>query len=166
MADLFKAVEFSIGRHAYDTAFRETFPEKAQSFDYSLGPAREMMEEHQVDAVWMVSGYNLLPTVGAQLTDMTEILLALVTSYGGGHAPRILTKVEFRAALVDKNGLILFYYKDWPSAGGVRDPPFARGSESDMRGASDATAGDVRDPRFARALVRELLSNYRKAVAQ
>jgi hypothetical protein len=141
MADLFKAVEFGIGRHAYDTAFRETFPEKAHSFDYSLGPAREMMEEHRVDAVWMVSGYNLLPTGGAQLTDAKEILLAVAGAYGG-YAPLVLTKGEFRAALVDKSGSILFYYKDWPSS------------------------GDVRDPRFAQGLIRELLSNYRKAVAQ
>ena len=141
MADLLKAVEFSIGRHAYNTAFRETFPEKVQSFDYSLGAAREMMEEHQVDAVWIVSGYNLLPTGGAQLTDVKEILLGVAGSYGG-YVPLVLSKGEFRAALVDKSGPILFYYKDWPSS------------------------GDVRDPRLARDLIRELLSNYRKAVAQ
>ena len=99
-----------------------------------------MMEEQQIDAVWIVSGYNLLPTGGAQLTDVKEISLTLV--HGGSHNPRVLTKVEFRTALVDKSGSILFYYKDWPSS------------------------GDVRDPRFARGLIRELLSNYRKAVAQ
>lgn len=140
MADLFKVVEFSIGRHAYDNAFEETFPEKVHPFDYSLGAAREMMEEHQVDAVWIVSGYNLLPTTGAQLRDVNEIFHTLVSAMT--YSPRVLTKVEFRAALVDKSGPILFYYKDWPSP------------------------GDVRDPSFARGLVRELLSSYREAVSQ
>ena len=143
MADLFKAVEFSIGRHAYDNPFKETFSRKMQSFDYSLGPARQMMDERQVNAVWIVSGYTLLPTGGAQLTDVGEILLTLATSMSYmPHSPRILTKVEFRAALVDKSGAILFYYRDSPSP------------------------GDVRDPRFARGLVRELLSHYREAVPQ
>lgn len=139
MADLFKAVDFSIGRHAYDNAWKETFPEKVRSFDYSLGPAREMMEQHQVDAVWIVTGYNLLPTLGAQWTDAFNILLA-INPYSTG--PLVLTKVEFRAALVNKSGTILFYYKEWPFP------------------------GDLRDPNFARPLVRELLSEYRNAVAQ
>ena len=144
MADLFKAVEFSIGRHAYDNAFEEAFPGKVHAFDYSLGPAQEMMEEQQVDAVWIVGGYNLLPTTGAQLTDVKEIALTLTHALlsDAEHSPHVLMKVEFRAALVDKSGAILFYYRDWPSS------------------------GDVRDPSFARGLVRELLSHYREAVPQ
>lgn len=140
IADLSKAVDFSIGRHAYDNRFQETFREQVLSFDYSLGSTREMMERHQVDVVWVVTGYNLPPTPGRDaLAILLTILLNVMGPFPG---PMPVTKIEFRAALVDKSGTILFYYRDWPPS------------------------GDLRDPRFARERVRELLSEYRMAVAQ
>jgi len=162
IADLSKAVDFSIGRHAYANNMLETFREKEQPFDYSLGSAREMMERHQVDAVWVVTGYHVPLSLQPERPSRDPLEIAvrifaggvLAGPYGmyayqahqhlervGGDFP-VRIDVEFRAALVDKSGTILFYYRDWPSS------------------------GDLRDPRFARDRIRELLSEYRKAVAR
>ena len=162
IADLSKAVDLSIGRHAYANNTHETFREKEQPFDYSLGSAREMMERHQVDVVWVVTGYHVPLSLQPErpTRDPLEIAVRIFAvgvmggPYGisahqahqhlervGGDFP-VRVEVEFRAALIDKSGTILFYYRDWPSS------------------------GDLRDPRFARDLVRDLLSEYRKAVAQ
>ena len=172
MLDLYSAVDMSINRHAwedhgsfygevgvvhsppqaYDNLKEiEPFPGKARSFDYSLGPVREALERHQVDAVWIVTGFNLLPTTGAEVGDEAAYFFAFVGALAGANTnPSVLKKFELRAALVDKNGEIVFYaiLDKWnvPTEEGVKE--------------------DARNPRFARRYIRALLAEYRKAVAK
>jgi hypothetical protein len=169
-ADLFGAVDFSIGRHVYEDALKETFPEKVRVFDYSLGAAGETMERHRVDAVWFVTGTNLLPTVGTQIADAIEVLMAIAG--GIGRVPTFsssLMKLEFRAALVDKSGTVLFYCRVsetdlWQAAqdrdrvdpSRTREGPVPEGDDAFVR-------DDIRDPRIARRCVRALISEFRKA---
>ncbi len=172
MADLFSAVDFSIQRHVYDTNLKEMFPEKALSFDYSLGPAWEMMDRHQVDAVWIVTGFNLLPTTGAQVGDAVQHFVAILSALGGGPGVAFtLKKIELRAALVDKSGEIVFYTKldesNVPRAGRNADSLTVLHGEYTDQGAEEGSLKkDIRDPRVARQYIRALLSEYRKAVAQ
>lgn len=172
MLDIYSAVDVSIARHVYGD-WKEMFPEKARSFDYSLGPARELMERHQVDAVWIVTGFNLLPTMGAQWGDATGTFLEIMSALGGHGLPSVkLKKFEFRAALVDKSGEIVFYAKldesDVPQErqnAGQFDA--AQGERTTGQAAAEEPVKeDMRDPRFAGRYVRALLSEYRKAVAQ
>jgi hypothetical protein len=176
MLDLFSAVDFSIRRHVYSRGFGsvgdEPFPEKAPSFDYSLGPAREMMERHRVDAVWIVTGFNLLPTAGAKLGDAVTVLLSILSGLGGAPVPAlVLIKVELRAALVDKEGTILFYCKlneeDLPPA--AQNPGqfnISEGANTSRAAEEGPLEKDIRNPKTARQYIRALLSEYRKAVAQ
>lgn len=145
LADLFSAVDRSVRRHAYGE-MDEEFSERAASFDYSLGSAAELMERQKVDAVWIVAGANLVPTTGAQARDAIDVLLAVVA--GLGRAPAmttILEKLDLRAALVGRNGDVLFFCR--------------------LHAGDVASSGDLRQPEFARSVVRAVLDEYRKATA-
>ncbi len=171
MADLYTAVDFSIKIFFYP------LPEKARSFDYSLGPAREAMERHGVDAVWIVTGYDLLPTQGKQSMDAVDIFLGILTTPAGGRRGGIpKRRPEFRAALVDKSGTILFYCKlrNWdihaPQA--MQNPghpdqfSIMKGEQKPDQAAQEASGNkDIRNPKIARSYVRALFAEYRKAVA-
>jgi hypothetical protein len=149
LVDLYAAVEFSIQRHAWEKESgrfppREPFPEKVRSFDYSLGPAREVMERYQVDAVWVVRGFNLLPTTGARIKDGIEIALAILSGVGGA---RTYKKIELRVALVDRIGSVLYY--------GTTNDWVGRPEEQTYLGV------DLRDPRVARHYINAALKEYR-----
>lgn len=115
MVELFGPVDFSIRQHAYESRSdemppREPFPEKIRFLEYSLGPAREAMARKGVDAVWIVRGFNNVPTLGAQVKEGVEFLLNIVSALG--RAPVVtwtLIKIELSVALVDRDGTILFY---------------------------------------------------------
>lgn len=173
LLDLFSVVDASIQRHSYEQESgalppREPFPEKLRSFEYSLGPAGEMMERHQVDAVWIVTGFNLLPTTGARVADTVAVFIGILSAMGGGPGPLILKKTELRAALVDKNGAIVFYTKldesNVPQA--ERKPGHydaVQGERTIDQAAEEPVKKDMRDPRFARRYIRALLSEYQEA---
>lgn len=77
---LYNAVEFSILRHAFEKNTgemlpREPFAEQVRTLDYSLGPAAEFMDRHHVDALWIVRGFNLVPTTGARVKRGVDITL-------------------------------------------------------------------------------------------
>jgi hypothetical protein len=174
LADLYNAVEFSIQRHAWEKKSgefvpREPFPEKVRSFDYSLGPAAEFMDRFGVDAVWIVRGFNLLPTTGARAKEGAEVLLSILAALGGHAAPVIQYKrVELRVALVDRNGTILYFGVADEGAGSPAEERPARAAS--MRGPLEPPgpeenmylAVDLRDPRVARYFIRAALSGYRK----
>ena len=181
MADLYNAVDFSIQRHVYGEWAHlygeekmEIFPEKLRSFDYAVGPVSEAMERHQVDAVWLIKGFTLKPTTGAQVEEAVGFILSMLGSYGsgGGGAP-ISKKSELRAALVDKSGVILFYCglenSDIEEAG--RNPDqiinLMKGEQPNPN-AEDAHTNnqDIRNQETARRYIRKLLAEYRKAVAK
>ena len=172
MAELFGAVDFSIGRHVYKDALKETFPGKVRAFDYSLGAAGEAMARHGVDAVWIVTGANLLPTAGTQVADAVDVLMAIAG--GLGRAPTFapyLVKLEFRAALIDGNGTVLFYCRLgeadlWRAAQDIDRADPSRAGQDPGRDVGDASIrDDIRDPRIARRCVRALISEFRKATA-
>jgi hypothetical protein len=150
LADLFSVVDLSITRHVYGD-FDENFPDHARTFDYSLGPAQEWMERQHVDAVWIVTGFVLLPTAGAQVNDAVQVLMAIVAA--AGRAPgvtAILPKLDVRAALVAADGTILLY---------------TRIGESDVTGGPPAA--DATDPAAWGTLfdlcVRTLIAQYEAA---
>jgi hypothetical protein len=173
---LYNAVELSIQRHAWEKRSgemvpRETFPEKVRTFDYSLGPAREIMERYNVDAVWIVRGFNLLPTTGTRVKEGVEVLLTVMAALGGAPMPLIqYKKVELRVALVDRTGSVLYF--------GVADEERAGQPSGELPGesaaAGDAPAGtaerahlavDLRDLQVARYYLKAALSQFRTGAA-
>jgi hypothetical protein len=145
LADLFGAFDLSVRRHAYGE-MDEEFPERAGSFDYSLGSAAELMERQRIDAVWIVAGANLVPTTGAQASDAIDVLLAVVAALGRAPAmTTVLEKLELRAALVARNGDVLFFCR--------------------LRAGDVASSGDLRQPEYARSVVRRVLAEYQTATA-
>ena len=176
LVDLYKAVEYSINRHAWEKELgemvpRETFPEKVRAFDYSLGPAKKLMERYHVDAVWFVRGFNRLPTTGTKVKEGLETLLSIMAAVGGHAAPAIqYKKVELRVALIDRDGNVLYY--------GVADEERAGQPVGELPGES-APAGelpaltserpylsiDLRDPLVARHYIKAALSGYRAGAA-
>lgn len=182
MLDLYSAVDMTITRHVWESHGElfpesgviqspphpydnikglEPFPGKAHSFDYSLGPVRETLERNEIDAVWIVTGFNLLPTTGAQLGDEADYFFSFVGALAGANTnPSVFKKFELRAALVDKSGDILFYALLDDS----NVPNEAPGNRSSDQAAAKAPViEDVRDPGTARRYIRALLSEYRKA---
>lgn len=153
VADLYGAVDFSMRRHAFDE-MDEAFPERSRELDYSLGPIAARPGE-QLDACWVVAGAELLPTIGVKVADTVDFVLEVVAAVGG--KPVISSRLEpldLRAALVDRDGTVLFaciVRSDHVS------PP--AGSEDVGSGAP----GDLRDPAYARQVVRAILDAYRRA---
>ena len=143
--DLFGAVDKSVVRHAYGGA-DEDFPEESASIDYSLGSIDGLARRQSVDAVWIIAGTELVPTAGAQARDAIEVLLAIAAAVG--HAPAftmLLDKLDLRAALVGRDGGILFFCRIGAGSVGV-------GSDGDLRSAA-----------FARSVVRSVLGQYARA---
>lgn len=175
LAELYTAVELSIQKHAWETRSgemppREPFPEKVRVLDYSLGPVRELMERHHVDAVWFVRGFNLLPTAGTRVKEGVEVLLSIVAAMGGAPVPVMqLKKIELRAALIDWSGSVLYYGVADEERGGqpVDEVTAAYAPEGEVP-ASAMTADraylavDLRDPQVARHYLRAALKGYRQ----
>lgn len=172
LVELYNAVEFSILRHAFEKNTgellpREPFPEKLVSPDYSLGPAVEFMDRHHVDALWILRGFNLLPTTGAKVKHGVEVALSVLAALGGLVVPVVdLQKIQLRAALVDRAGTILYYgVANDRTARPAAEPP----AESAATGGDSVLASepvptfpevDLRDPRAARHYLRAALSGY------
>jgi hypothetical protein len=158
-AGIYSAVEFSILRHAFEKNTgeilpREPFPEQIRNLDYSLGPAADFMDRHHVDAVWMVRGFNLLPTPGANAKHGVDIALSVLGALGGVAVPVFeLQKIQLRVALVDRTGSVLYY--------GVADD---RTEPPDAEEGTDPPL-DLRDPRTARHYLEAALSAYRGTAA-
>jgi hypothetical protein len=165
MADLFSAVDFTMNLYGYlgstngnAESWIEAFPGKDRFPEYALGPAKEAMARHGVDAVWFVSGYNLFPTTGARVKDAIETLVSLVPRYGPGFLnPGVRMKYEVRAALVDREGTILYYGKINESIVGSQGAGDIDGGFRDRK--------DLRDRESARRYLKALLSGYGKAEA-
>lgn len=160
LADLYSAINYTVERHflpmtiyRWEKEYTEPFPPEERPFAFSAGQADVAMERLGVDAVWFLSGYNLVPTTGARLRDAFGFLIALAGSYGGGGGPSILVNFELRGALVARDGTLLFYGK-------VTEDNILGGN-----GAGSA-APDLRDAGFARRCIATLLTRYRQAVRE
>jgi hypothetical protein len=173
LVELYNAVEFSLLRHAFEKNTgellpREPFPEQVRTLDYSLGPAAEFMDRHHVDALWVVRGFNLLPTTGATVKHGVDVALAVLAALGGVAVPVIdLQKIQLRVALIDKTGSILYYgvaddRTARPPAGPPAEPaPTSGDSLSDSAREPSFPDVDLRDPRAARHYLQAALSGYR-----
>jgi hypothetical protein len=145
LADLFSVVDLSIRRHVYGES-QEEFAERSRAVDYSLGSCAEWMERQQIDAFWILGGSNLVPTSGARARDAFDNAMVLLAALG--RAPTmstVLQKLDLRAALVARDGSILF---------------FTRIRNADVHGEEPGTpaVGDLRDPGYAQRVVREILA--------
>lgn len=173
MEELFGPVDFSIRQHAYESKSgksppEEPFPEKLRFLDYSLGPAKEAMVRKGVDAVWIVSGFNAVPTVGTKVKEGVEVVMAILSAAGRGPGvTSTVIKIVLSVALVDKDGTILFYNTINSSVIGPVSqeyPKFADtkgvlGPESPMERMYNEQ--DLRNPRVAHHYVKTLLSDFR-----
>jgi len=173
VSDLFGAVDYTVLRHDFQRGLGnendEPFPGRDPSFDYTLGPIKELMERHRVDAVWCVIGFNLVPNAWAQAGDAAQYLMAVVTALGNSPVqPMVQMKYELRAALVDKEGQVLFLIRI--NEGNVSRFPEGPLEEPEPRVGGGETSGppeepmprDLRDPKTARRLVRGLMAEYDK----
>jgi hypothetical protein len=160
LADLYSAIDYTVARHflpmtmyRWEDEYIEPFPPEGRPFEFSAGQAKVAMERLGVDAVWFLSGFNLIPTTGARVQDVVGFLIALAGSYGSGSGPHILVNFELRGALVARDGTLLFYGKV---------------TEGNILGGDDAgsAALDLRDAEFARRCIRSLLAQYRQAVRE
>jgi len=173
VSDLFGAVDYTISRHDFQrglgNANDEPFPGRERSFDYTLGPIKELLERHRVDAVWCVIAFNLVPDAQAQAGDAAQYLLSIIAAIGKAPAePMVLMKYELRAALVDKEGKVLFLIRiNEENASRFLEGPL---EELGPRVGVGETSGtpeeqmpsDLRDRKTARRLVREVLAEYAK----
>jgi hypothetical protein len=173
MVELFGPVDFSLQRHAYEQESgemppREPFPEKLRFPGYSLGAAQEAMSRKGVDAVWVVRGFNAVPTVGAQVKEGIEVFLAILSAIGRTPVQTsIMIKIELSVALVDKDGTILFYNRinsDKIEADSQGDPELASMGEtvSKIGRPVESSYGelDLRNSQVAHRYIRTLLSNF------
>lgn len=172
--ELYNAVDFSVRRHAWEKRSDEfvplePFPEKVRAFDWSLGPAGEFMERNGVDAIWIVRGYNLLPTTGARVKEGVEFILGVLAAAGGHGGGPTLTyrRIELRAALVDRAGSVLYYgvadeRAGFPTEERPREPAAAGDppGPGPMEDRASLTV-DLRDPRVARHYIKAALAGYR-----
>jgi hypothetical protein len=175
LAALYAAVDFSIRRHSWETKTgvfppQEPFAEKLDHLDYSLGAATGIMERYQVDAIWVVRGFNLLPTAGAQAKHGAEVTLAVLAALGGVAVPVTeLRKIELRAALIGRDGTVLYYGLADERAGSPEpEPPATAGTDAEGRSAGSAGEStyievDLRDQRAARHYVAAALAGYQAA---
>jgi hypothetical protein len=176
-AALYNAVDFSIQRHAFEKNTgemlpREPFDEQVGDLRYSLGPAAGLLERRGVDAVWIVRGFNLLPTPGARVKRGVDVALTVLAALGGVVVPDIhLQRIQLRVALIDANGRILYYgiADDRTEAPGVGppEPQAAADGTASSSGAEESppVPVDLRDPRAARHYLRAALAEYRAQVA-
>jgi len=174
--ELYSAVNFSIQRHAWNDPQntmppRETFPDKMRTFDYSIGPVREALDRSGADAIWIVQGYNLLPTTGTRLKEGLEVMVGILAAMGGAPVPvYTLKKVVLTLSLVDREGKILYTaaVDDHRTGQAVKERPGqAPRGELDpvMPEGQEYLENDLRDPPVARHFIRALLAGYREEAA-
>jgi len=164
-------VDYTISRHDFQRGLGnendEPFPGRERSFDYTLGPIKEELERHRVDAAWCVIGFNFVPDAWAQAGDAAQYLLAIIAAVGKSPAgPMVLMKYELRAAFVDKEGQVLFFIRineenasRFPE--GPLEEPRVGGGEPSVP-PEEPMPRDLRDPRTARRLVRGLMAIFDK----
>jgi hypothetical protein len=161
IADLFGAVDYSILSHALDLGQGgEAFATKMRRFDYSLGDLSDLAAGDDFDAVWIVTGFNLIPTAGVHALEAVELTIAILGALGGAPAgTHELPILQIRAALVARNGDVLFYdVIDRPESG----PPSTTGSKP----LDESQGSTLCDFPFARRVVRRLLADCQKAAGR
>lgn len=102
---LYRAVSQSIRIHAIGPG-PHMFPDKAASFEYSIGPIDSVLDYYDCDGLIIVYGTDAISTGGRKalmaLGAVAGVFTGVVVMPGGG-----ATTINF--ALIDKNGDILYY---------------------------------------------------------
>jgi hypothetical protein len=120
------------------------YPESLLSAGYPPERVREVMERHHLDAVWVLTGINIIEAFGPPVHD------APGTVTQGREGMQLL----FRAALIERNGTVLF--SDMIDGDAiVKAEPSGRPAEQ------NSTTVDLRDPAVARHCAKALLAEYR-----
>jgi hypothetical protein len=124
----------------------QPLPEAALMVAYPPGTVEKAMDQHRLDAAWIITGIAILSKGSAgtsgPATSPTE-------------APGAGERLLLRAALVDKEGKILF--SDVVGAGAVAPVERMLGALAEFV----PTRVDPRDPEAARRQVKALLAEYR-----
>jgi len=144
------------------------FPENSTFLNIPWEQPRRPCYEKGWIAVWVVRGFNAVPTVGAQVKEGIEVLLAILSAMGRTPVPlNIMIKIELSVALVDKDGAILFYNRinsdkiEADSQGYLEQIAVTEEFRK-----SDSPVGptygelDLRNSPVARRYLRALLSNF------
>ncbi len=129
---LYRAVSQSIRLHAIGPG-PYVFPDKAASFDYSVGPIDTILDRYDCDALIIVYGTDAISTGGRKALMALGVLAGAFTGVvvmpAGG-----ITTINF--ALIDEGGNILYYTS---KAGG---------------------GFDLRKPESALSLVNQVIADY------
>jgi hypothetical protein len=120
------------------------YPESILSAGYPPERVREVMEQHHLDAVWVLTGINIIEPSGPSVHD------APGTVTQGWEGMQLL----FRAALIERKGTVLFSDMIDGSAI-VKAEPSGRPAEQ------SSTTVDLRDPAVARRCAKAVLAEYR-----
>jgi len=100
---LYRAVSASIQMHTYGP---HVFPEKKETFDYSIGSIKDVLQKLDADAMIFVYGLDEISTGGRKALMVAGIVAGAVT--GVALMPRSgITAVS--VALVDSSGTVLWY---------------------------------------------------------
>ena len=118
---LYRAVSLSIRVHAIGEG-PHIFPDKAKTFDYSIGPINTVLDRYDCDAVIIVYGTDDISTGGRKalmaLGAIAGAFTGVVVMPAGG-----ITTINF--ALIDQEGNILYYSSKAEGGYDLRDPASA-----------------------------------------
>jgi len=118
---LYRAVSSSIIEHTYRD---HPFPQKLQSFDYSVGALDTLLQRHQTDGLVIVYGIDEISTAGRKVLRGVGLVLGAITGQP------VLSKgtTALSIALVDRSGSILWYKIEGDEGGfDLRDPESTTG---------------------------------------
>lgn len=176
--DLFAAVE--IGMHQYAISRMSTEDPIA---DYSVGPVSAFMERNKIDALWVVTGENLIPTAGREALQVINNVLVValqvvgvLTLHPGPAYIDAPVRKELRIALIDNRGMVVYYgYANeyshkLPQTDALQPAAISPASAfgaidgNPALEAKPAATPGLRNPETARQLIKALAADYQKAV--
>jgi hypothetical protein len=150
--------------------------------DYSVGPVEAFMERNNVDALWVVTGRNLVSTAGREtLKALHNIvtMMALLTRPTGNltdvHGFDTSIRAELRLALIDKRGSIIYYgiaNEETTTVFGSQgtesstDPGMNQPATGEEASVKTAPGYNLTDTGTVKPLINALFADYRKAVAK
>ena len=117
---LYRTVSYTILQYTYG---EYPLPQKHKNFDYTVGPIKKLLDPHGVDAVLLLHGFDEISSGGRKALRALSMVTGLLT---GVQMRAGVTGIS--AALVDKNGTVLWYNIKTDEGGyDLRNPGSARG---------------------------------------
>ena len=114
------AVIASVYEHATSNSYNQysmnTFPQRIENFDYSIGSVKNLLNAYKADGLLIVRGEDNISTSGRKTLGVVQALNPFSEGQQGG-----LTFLQ--ATLTDINGDILWWQVHWNTGGyDLRDP--------------------------------------------